>query len=139
MTKRPGHLLIWVLAAGFLLITGCAGTTTTIAVGDDPGYRQKGGPPHHKGGPPPWAPAHGYRAKHTYCYYPSHQIYFDVNRKLYFYFSNGEWRVSASLPVRYRIRLGDSVVLEMATDRPYHHHQEVVKKHPPKAKGKGKV
>jgi hypothetical protein len=28
-----------------------------------------------KGGPPPHAPAHGYRAKHTYRYYPCERVY----------------------------------------------------------------
>jgi hypothetical protein len=37
-----------------------------------------------KGGPPPHAKAHGYRAKHTYQYYPSASVYFDASRKVYF-------------------------------------------------------
>jgi len=32
-------------------------------------------------GPPDHAKAHGYRAKHTYRYYPSAQAYYDVERK----------------------------------------------------------
>ena len=40
---------------------------------------------HTKGGPPPHAPAHGYRAKHTYRYYPDASVYFDISRKIYFY------------------------------------------------------
>ena len=36
-----------------------------------------------KGGPPPRAPAHGYRAKYTYHYYPSSCIYFDASRCLH--------------------------------------------------------
>ena len=31
-----------------------------------------------KGGPPPHAPAHGYRAKYTYRYYPSCSVYYDT-------------------------------------------------------------
>ncbi len=100
------------------------------------------GPPHKKG-PPPWAPAHGYRAKFQYRYYPSASVYFDIGRKLYFYFHLGEWRVSAKLPTRIRIDVGEYVILEMDTDRPYIFHSEVVKRYPPghkkqKHKGKGK-
>jgi hypothetical protein len=100
------------------------------------------GPPHKKG-PPPWAPAHGYRAKYQYRYYPSASVYFDIGRKLYFYLHLGEWRVSTTLPTRIRIDVGEYVILEMDTDRPFLFHTEVVKRYPPghpkqKHKGKGK-
>ena len=72
-----------------------------------------------KGGPPPHAPAHGYRAKHSYRYYPSCYVYFDVSRKCYFYMAGDGWKVSASLPVHMRVQLGDYVSIEMDTDRPY--------------------
>jgi hypothetical protein len=44
-----------------------------------------------KGGPPPHAPAHGYRAKYSYRYYPSSYVYFDVSRKCYFYLDGDNW------------------------------------------------
>ena len=84
-----------------------------------------------KKGPPPWAPAHGYRAKHQYLYYPSSYVYFDVGRGLYFYYENGYWRVSASLPGGIQIDVSDYVTLEMDTDEPYEYHAEVVKRYPP--------
>ncbi len=37
------------------------------------------------GGPPAHAPAHGYRARHSYLYYPSSYVYFDITRKVYFH------------------------------------------------------
>lgn len=86
---------------------------------------------HGKKGPPPWAPAHGYRAKHQYHYYPSSYVYFDVGRTLYFYYENGNWRVSASLPGGIQIDVGNYVTLEMDTDKPYEYHAEVVKRYPP--------
>ena len=96
-------------------------------------------------GPPPWAPAHGYRAKHRYHYYPASYVYFDVGRKVYFHFSGGQWRVSVSLPTEVRIDVGNYVVLEMDTDRPYTYHADVAKRYPPGQakklegpKGKGK-
>jgi hypothetical protein len=84
-----------------------------------------------KGGPPPHAPAHGYRAKHSYHYYPSCFVYFDVSRKCYFYLAEDGWKVSASLPVHMRVQLGDYVSIEMDTDRPYTKFKEHQKKYPP--------
>jgi hypothetical protein len=102
-------------------------------------------PPPAKKGPPPWAPAHGYRAKHRYYYYPSSYVYFDTGRKLYFYLEGDNWRFGASLPSGIHVDIGDHVTLEMDTDKPYEFHSHVVKKYPPgqikkkeKAKGKKK-
>ena len=134
--------LIMVLLVGFVLsamVSGCQVSRVVVA-DDHPVYEEKGS------GPPPWAPAHGYRAKHKYHYYPSSYVYFDIDRRLYFYMSAGQWRVSASLPADIRIEVGDSVVLEMDTDTPYPYHTDVVKNYPPgqakkmqkgNAKGKG--
>jgi len=81
------------------------------------------------GGPPPHAPAHGYRAKHQYRYYPSNSVYYDTDRGLYFYLKGDNWEVGASLPSRFRVDLGDSVSIELDTDKPYIHHAEHVKKY----------
>jgi hypothetical protein len=119
----------------FVLATfGCS----KIVVGTHPGYEVV---EHH--GPPPWAPAHGYRAKHHYRYYPASHVYFDDGRGLYFYYEGGGWRVGASLPVGIHLEVHDFVEIEMDTDKPYVFHSEVVKKYPPgQAKklgmGKGK-
>jgi hypothetical protein len=48
---------------------------------------------HKKKGPPAHAPAHGYRAKHQYRYYPSRSVYYDTGRKLYFYIKGDNWEV----------------------------------------------
>lgn len=101
-------------------------------------------PPPAKPAPPPWAPAHGHRAKYHYYYYPECQVYFDVGRKVYFYYQGGTWQVSASLPTGIRIVAGEYVSLEMDVDRPYIHHHHVIKHYPPghfkkhKEKGKNK-
>ena len=86
-----------------------------------------------KGGPPPHAPAHGYRAKHQYHYryYPSRSVYYDTGRGLYFYIKGKNWEVGASLPSNLRVGLGDSVSIELDTDKPYLYHTEHVKKYPP--------
>jgi len=72
-----------------------------------------------KGGPPAHAPAHGYRAKHKYVYYPTAGVYFDLDRKVYFYWNTVEWTVTATLPSSIEIRVGEGITLELETDRPY--------------------
>jgi hypothetical protein len=123
----------------FTLFNGCE--TLRIGLGNDHGYEQK---PVGKG-PPPWAPAHGYRAKHKYRYFPSSQVYYEDKRGVYFYYHDGKWRVSASLPKNISVTLGDYVTLEMDTDKPYSYHKDVVTHYPPgqlkkksKKKGKGR-
>lgn len=135
-------IILMVVFAWLLLGYGCH--NTRVIVEDHPTYRRVPPPP-AKHGPPPWAPAHGYRAKHCYHYYPSSSVYFDTGRRLYFYYDSGDWEVSVSLPTWIRIDFNDYVTLEMGTGRPYEYHHEVVKKYPPgqqkkkwKAKGKGK-
>ena len=102
--------------------------------GNPPGQVKKMGQPQHdndryssggkQGGPPPWAPAHGYRAKHRYSYYPHSQVYHDDSRGLYFYYRNGEWGFGVDLPDGIVIS-GDAVSLEMDVDRPYTWHDQV--------------
>lgn len=94
-----------------------------------------------KGGPPPHAPAHGYRAKHAYRYYPCERVYFDTGRGMYFYLEGSSWQMSVSLPSALRIQLGDYVSIEMDSDKPYTHHEDHKRKYPPgqmKEKKKGK-
>jgi hypothetical protein len=72
-----------------------------------------------KEGPPEHAKAHGYRAKHTYRYYPSAKAYYDVERRMYFYLEGNNWQVSASLPTNFALQLGNYVTIEMDSDKPY--------------------
>lgn len=129
-------ILIFVLAFSMTMF-GCY--PTKVVVKESPTYERD------RPGPPPWAPAHGYRAKYRYHYYPATYVYFDVGRRLYFYYQGDQWRVSASLPVGIHIIAEEYVVLEMDADRPYTFHSDVVKRYPPghlkkssKEKGKGK-
>jgi len=132
-----------VLLAGLLVMGGCAGST--ISVGDEPYHRGHGdrgyeGPGRGKG-PPPWAPAHGYRDKHRYRYYPSAEVYFDLGRELYYYFSGGGWHGSVRLPRSIRAELEDYVILNMDAARPYEYHPSVRQRYPPglsRGKGKGR-
>ncbi len=91
-----------------------------------------------QGGPPPHAPAHGYRRKYSYRYYPDSHVYFDAGRGLYFYLSGSEWRMSASLPYEFKVRLGHSVDIEMESDRPYTDFASHKSKYPPGQKKKKK-
>lgn len=84
-----------------------------------------------KTGPPSHAPAHGYRAKHSYCYYPNEQAYYDAERNLYFYLEKDGWTIGASLPSHIKLS-SDYVTIELETDRPYEYYDEHVKKYPSK-------
>jgi hypothetical protein len=104
-------------------------------------------------GPPPWAPAHGYRAKTRHIYFPDHNVYFDLQARTYFYFRNGSWAVSASIPSIYaqvNFRTSRQIELDFYQDRPYRynsvhvvkykgkkpHHAKKQKGHPNQGKGK---
>ncbi len=92
-----------------------------------------------KQGPPAHAPAHGYRAKHRYRYYPDARVYLDTARDRYFYSDRGTWKVSVSLPDRIRVRMGSSVIIETDSDRPYLKNHDHVRKYPPgQRKNRGK-
>jgi len=126
-------------AIGFFTVpaiftTGCAPKKIKVVYEKDDnsryseaGYKHK----HKKKGPPAHAPAHGYRAKHKYRYYPSRSVYYDKGRRIYFYLKGDNWEVGASLPSSLRVELGDSVSIELDTDRPYIYHSDHVKKYPP--------
>lgn len=94
------------------------------------GIHLGGGSPVLRGGPPPHAPAHGYRAKHVYYYYPDAYVYFDISRKAYFYLEGDIWRMSVSLPLSLHVRLDEHVVIEMDSQKPYTHFKSHKKKYP---------
>ena len=122
-----------------ILTFGCAGTKIKAKYEkkDDSRYsKAEHKHKHKKGGPPAHAKAHGYRAKHKYRYYPDCSVYHDTERGIYFYIKGGSWEVGASLPNNLRMGLGDSVSLELDTDRPYIHHADHVKNYPPGQKKK---
>ena len=85
-----------------------------------------GGPGH----PPAHAPAHGRRGFHNYYYYPDVEVYFDIGRQSYFYFTDNVWRISATLPHALSLRLGSHISLELDTVKPYHYHKKHRKHYP---------
>jgi hypothetical protein len=127
---RQGHrekLLIFLFCAFVSIsISSCETHTAGVQIGGPPVVVQD-----QRGGPPPHAKAHGYRAKHTYRYYTHAMVYFDLHRRLYFYLEGDQWRMSASLPSKLRMRLGEYVTIEMDSDKPYLKFKEHKRKYPP--------
>jgi hypothetical protein len=138
--------MLFLLVIVFFIFSFSACRTTRGAVGYEWGQGTDSGQHHDvkKGkreGPPSHAPAHGYRAKYRYQYYPDCSVYYDAFRKLYFYLEGPNWRISASLPHAIQVELGDHVYIEMDADKPYIHYDEHKHKYPPgqfKKKGKKK-
>jgi len=123
--KRINWVVLLMVVFAFSLLAGCADRVYIASPQPDP---------------PPWAPAYGVRTKCHYRYYPSASVYFDIDRKVYFYLWGGVWRVSTVLPPGIHITVYDFVVLELDTDKPYKHYREHRKNHPPgqmKKKEKG--
>ncbi len=130
---RTTSRLIWsIVVCAFVLVAysmqGALASSVTIGIGDKPASKSYDG---KKKGPPPHAPAHGYRAKYNYRYYPSNEVYFDSGRGLYFYYSDKEWRASATLPLNLGSNLGGYVTIEMDSDKPYSDHASHKSKYPP--------
>jgi len=130
--KMGKKAIIIVVLIGFgvlqlSFLPGCAVKRGGVIVGPPP--PEPGPPP--KGGPPPWAPAHGYRAKYRYRYYPSFYVYFDIGRRVYFYLEGDTWRMSARLPTTIRLEVAHYVTIELETDKPYQYFSEHKKKYPP--------
>ena len=137
----PRRTILVLILFIFFISMGCQGTKVVVERAPSP----RASPAYKKGGPPPWAPAHGHRAKHKYQYYPSSRVYYEKERGVYFYYRDGQWQLSVSLPSNIRIDVNDYVTLEMGTDKPYEYDHEIVERFPPgqlkkkhKKKGKGK-
>ena len=133
MTKK----LIFGLVLSFFTVAtiftlGCSAKKIKVVYEKEGGRGySEGSHKHKKGGPPPHAPAHGYRAKYRYKYYPRASVYYDYGRKIYFYIKGDRWEFGASLPSHIGVSLGDSVIIELYTDKPYIHHADHKKRYPP--------
>ena len=92
----------------------------------------------HQNGPPSHAPAHGYRAKYQYRYYPRCRVYYDVEKGVYFYLKGENWEVGISLPGHLKNDLGEYVSLELDTDKPHLFNEEHIKKYSSKQSNSGK-
>ena len=116
-----------VLIMAVSLLSGCKTFGGSVSYNmphpEEPPHKEKKGPPAH-------APAHGYRAKHMYHYYPAAEVYYDVERRVYFHLEGDNWHVAASLPTRYG-QLTAHVAIEVEGDEPYIYHKAHKKKYPP--------
>ncbi len=108
-----------------LAVISLNGSAVNVGIGRSPvlAKSKNSGPPNH-------AKAHGYRAKHTYRYYPCVQAYYDVDRRTYFYLEGDSWHVSVSLPISLGLQLGNYVTIEMDSDKPYTRFEEHRQKYP---------
>lgn len=80
--------------------------------------------------PPPWAPAHGWRAKHQYVYYPSAEVYYEPASRMWFWLGGDGWQAGVSLPLGlqgYVSAGGVNVALDV--DRPYLQNDDVVRRY----------
>lgn len=125
MKRVSVTLLLVSLSCGVFMIsfTACSLNSAGIQLGERV--------PIVKSGPPRHAPAHGYRAKYAYYYYPDAYVYWDISREIYFYLEGDTWRMSVSLPDSLRLSLGDHVAIEMDSDKPYIYFDSHKKKYPP--------
>ena len=120
------------LVAGFILVLtyGCA--STNGGAGVEWGSKEPANYPEvrvaQKSGPPAHAPAHGYRAKHAYRYYPAREVYYDTGRRIYFYLEGEMWKSGVSLPYNLRINLGGYQTVEIYNDTPYEYHEKIKNK-----------
>ena len=73
--------------------------------------------------PPPWAPAHGYRAKHAYVYYPRGEVYYAPETRTWFWLSGSNWQAGVSLPSSLQAYVSVAGVnIQLETYRPYTQH-----------------
>ena len=78
--------------------------------------------------PPPWAPAHGWRAHHQYVYYPSAEVYYAPDTRMWFWLGGAGWQAGVSLPAALQgyVQVG-GVNISLDVDRPYLRNAEVVR------------
>lgn len=71
---------------------------------------------------------------YDYWYYPDAQVYFDTNRRVYFYFSNQRWVETRVLPPYWRSRMHNYVPIHSRHERPYIEYREHSIKYPPRVR-----
>ncbi len=70
--------------------------------------------------------------KYAYRYYPLCTVYYDTNRKLYYYLENGSWKIFSFLPRNFSRKLDYYVKLNMDTDKPYIYFDNHIRQFPPR-------
>jgi hypothetical protein len=70
--------------------------------------------------------------QYAYRYYPSCSVYYDTDRKLYYYLQDGGWKIFSYLPRNFNRELGYYVKLNMDTDKPYIYFDNHIRQFPPR-------
>jgi hypothetical protein len=109
-SRKPLTLLV----LSVLLVTGCHGAHVQSRSPTTP----PPSPHARRSGPPPHAPAHGYRRKFAYTYYPGANVYHASDRGVYFWIESGSWKVGARLPSSVRLDAAEGIAVELDTDTP---------------------
>lgn len=80
--------------------------------------------------PPPWAPAHGWRAKHQYVYYPNAEVYYAPASRMWFWLGGNGWQAGVSLPAALQgyVQVG-GVNISLDVDQPYLRNDYVVRRY----------
>ncbi len=122
-------LMLTLILSGIFLIS-CSGYRVegpgdvSVEVGDDDDQAYERGD--DKKGPPPWAPAHGYRRKQAYYYYPNGDIYYNRDKKEYVWIEAGDWKFGTKLPTSLESALnGPKVSIDLEGDDPSKFHKQV--------------
>lgn len=90
-------------------------------------YERPYGPGYVRQAPPPAGVVY-----YDYWYYPEAHVYFDVNRRVYFYYTNKRWVETRVLPPSWRSRLHSHVPIQSREARPYLEYREHSHKYPPR-------
>lgn len=86
--------------------------------------------PAYYGAPPP-GPRPRPVGYYEYYYYPYADVYFHVYTGYYYYVVGGTWHRARALPPRYVLDPRYRVQLTIRDDRPYVHHSDHRRAHPP--------
>lgn len=78
---------------------------------------------------PNWEPRGNERA-FRYWYYPIASVYYDPDRRIYFYSDHDQWVDAGTLPAYLAENLGTPVELTMNTPTPYQYHSRVMEVYP---------
>ena len=87
-------------------------------------------PDHEPSGPVPWERGRWYQRSKDYYYYPGGEVYYRPADHVWFYQERGQWRSGRHLPEHVNINFNHSITINMATDRPYRFHQQMVARYP---------
>jgi len=92
-------------------------------------FKQAKAQPEADSTPPAWEPKRG-DPVYRYLYYPTAFVYFDQDRRIYFYLDHDQWLESSILPAYISKHSGDPVELRMNTPQPYQFQTQVSEKYP---------